>query len=766
VRSLIGGLRGARAKPPIPYVPNRPGTVVRATGGAGNVGPPTEQHLAVMGSVSTLSAIVGRTSEATAGVNWHLYKTAPPGTPPEHRVEVTSHAALDLWNGPNDFFTRQELVETGQQHYELTGEEWWVVVKAGSLPLELWPVRPDRMRPVPSTDKFIAGYIYRSPDGDEIPLDVGEVIFIRRPNPLDIYRGLGVVQSLLVDLDSARFTAEWNRNFFLNSAEPGGIIQVDKRLSDDEYTEMVQRWREQHQGVAQAHRVAVLEQGQWIDRKFSIKDMQFPELRELTSEIIREGFGFPKPLLGTVTDVNRANAEAAEVMFGRWLLVPRLERIKQALNHDLLPMYGRTAVGLEFDYDSPVPEDAALAVSQLTAKTQAYVLLTSQGGVTPASASEVCGLPPLEHEEPAPVPAQLAAAGPVPSDDEPEDQQPADDDEPDDGKGQGKAADRAAALVHAAVEATARRLLVDALEEQAARPVAELPPPAAPTPPDDGTPATLPDGAGPDMAPVQAAWRAALAVAVAGWLVAVLGDDDARSRARHGVGGLAGRLVEQVRDAVHGRDLLALTRLTVDVSVAGDALGDQLVDVAEAAARHVVSEASAQGITVSPGPVDRQALRATGRLAAATLGDGLRISAAREAARVWGPGVPADAVAAQVADALATLTPAQPELVLGGALTAAEAAGREATMLSGPSAALYASEVNDSSRCSRCAAVDGKWVGNSDDPARPWRALYPVRGYVACLGRDRCRGGLVAIWRGGSDWTKWVEGQPVERGAA
>jgi hypothetical protein len=48
---------------------------------------------------------------------------------------------------------------------------------------------------------------------------------------MDPYRGMGVVQTILVDLDATRASAEWNRNFFLNSAEPGGIVEVDRRLT-------------------------------------------------------------------------------------------------------------------------------------------------------------------------------------------------------------------------------------------------------------------------------------------------------------------------------------------------------------------------------------------------------------------------------------------------------------------------------------------------------------------------------------------------------
>ena len=377
----------------------------------------TTAQLGAMGSVSTLFAIVNRTAKAEAGVEWGLYRKAKSGKK-EDRKPVLSHAALDLWNKPNAFYTQSEFVEAGAQHKQLTGEQWWVIAKneRSTLPLEMWPVRPDRMRPVPDPETFLSGYMYTGPDGQEIALRIEDVIFIRTPHPEDPYRGIGPVQALLTDLDAVRYSAEWNRNFFLNSAEPGGIIEVPDRLGDNEFDELRERWNEQHKGIANAHRVAILEHGKWVDRKFTQRDMQFAELRGISSEIIREGFGFPKPMTGAVDDVNRANAEAGEVMFARWLVVPDLEAVKDALNYRLLPLYGATTTGLEFDYVNPVPEDVEKEATQLTARAAAAAELVREG-FDPAGVLAAVGLPDIAHTgrpagpAPAPVAWSDAVAG-------------------------------------------------------------------------------------------------------------------------------------------------------------------------------------------------------------------------------------------------------------------------------------------------------------------------------------------------------------------
>lgn len=398
-------------QPPVPYTGKASGAGFGALFGGGGTDRTRTAALEAYGGIGTLFGIVHRTSNATSQVNWHLYRKAKSGKP-EDRVEVTSHAALDLWNKPNPFMTQQEFVEAAQQHIDLAGESPWVVYydkRAKNLPLELWPVRPDRMEPDPDPKKFLTGWNYIDPDGGRIPLGLKEVIHLRMPDPVDPIRGFGPVQSILVDLDSARYTSEWNRNFFRNSAEPGGIIQVDKRLSDDEFDEMSMRWNQQHRGVANAHRVALIEQGKWINRTFTMRDMQFAELRGVGRDAIMEAFGFPKPMLGITDDVNRAVAEAGEYIFAAWLVVPRLARIKGALNNDLLPLFGDTARDLEFDYDSPVPEDGDAENAARDSKTAAFKTLV-EAGVEPDAAAEVVGLPKMAMRPRVEIPTQSPPA--------------------------------------------------------------------------------------------------------------------------------------------------------------------------------------------------------------------------------------------------------------------------------------------------------------------------------------------------------------------
>jgi len=367
----------------------------------------TETQMRAYGAVGTLFAIVHRTSESTSQVGWRLFRATTDGRRryegQETRTEVTRHAALDLWNRPNPWETRQSFVEATQQHLDLTGEGWWVIARSplADLPLELWCVRPDRMTPVPHPTQFLSGYVYRGPGGEQVPLQLDEVIQIKMPNPLDPYRGLGPVQAILTDLDAAKYSAEWNRSFFLNSAEPGGIIEFPERLTDAEFDEFATRWREQHQGVSAAHRVAILEKGQWKDRQITQRDMQFTELRRVSREVIREAYGIHGHVIGLSESVNKSNAEAGSADFGKWILRPRLGRLKGAVNAKLLPMFGATTTNLELDHDNPEPADRESDDRERTSKAAAFKTLVD-AGVEPDDAAATCGWPPMGMVDRAP----------------------------------------------------------------------------------------------------------------------------------------------------------------------------------------------------------------------------------------------------------------------------------------------------------------------------------------------------------------------------
>lgn len=355
------------------------------------------------GEDSVVFSIVNRLMTATASAEWKFWKKSASGVK-EDRTPVTSHAVLDLLENPNPFMSRNQLMQHGQQHNDLTGETNLVVgyMPGIKYPIDLYPCRPDRLTPVPDRERFLAGWVYQL-DGERVPLELKEILRAYQPSPLDPYRGMGPIQALMRRLDSEKYGQEWQAAFFQNSARPGGILEIDRRLGDDEFNEMTQRWRAQHQGVSKAHRVAVIENGaKWVETSYSLKDLQMVEMATVGRDATLVAFGFPKAMLGIVEDVNRANAEAGEYLFARWLTVPRLDAWKSMFNRQLLPLFDKNLSRThELDYESPVPENGEQAMVELETKSAALVSLTA-AGYDSAEVLSFLGWPDLGYVAPPP----------------------------------------------------------------------------------------------------------------------------------------------------------------------------------------------------------------------------------------------------------------------------------------------------------------------------------------------------------------------------
>lgn len=408
---LRRAFRNKASGPPVPLAPYGYRRGMQFDLGVGRAS--RETHMRTYRQSGTVFSIVSLLQQSAASPEWHLYKKQPvdgrrrystADTGDDQRTEVIQHAALKLWNKPNAFHTGFEFREGSNQHEELTGETFWVLDMTAGFPTSMWYVRPDRMEPVPSVDDYLQGWIYNGPNGEQIPLENNEVIIEKLPDPLDPFRGAGPVQSILANIQQQRYATEYQRNLFINGAEPGGVIQVDKRLSDPEWDELTDRWREGHQGVARAGAVGVLEMGAtWVPNGHTNKDLEYGQLRLANRDELREAWRIHKAMLGTVEDVNRANAQTAEEVHVAWQVIPRLDRRKDTLNYKLLPLFGDDTV--EFDYEDPSPVNQEAANNELLTKAQAAQALVA-AGYDQSDVLEAVGLPDMGVvEKAAPQPA-------------------------------------------------------------------------------------------------------------------------------------------------------------------------------------------------------------------------------------------------------------------------------------------------------------------------------------------------------------------------
>jgi hypothetical protein len=170
----------------------------------------------------------------------------------------------------------------------------------------------------------------------------------------------------------------------------------------------------------------------------------------------------------------------------------------------------------------------------------------------------------------------------------------------------------------------------------------------------------------------------------------------------------------------------------------------RLRQVADLAAAQAVEEARRQGVTM-PRP-DTEDL-AAGLLNRAEAIDNiltrdLAQSAARNAVRLSGGSLTSAEVADQVKTDLVSRSDSYLRDILGGGIQQGINDGRGLVIQRGDPQRIYASELLDENTCINCRQRDGTQYMDMNDAARD----YPSGGYKDCLGRERCRGVLVAVY--------------------
>lgn len=413
--ATLRAIRRVTAKAPVAYAPS--------SGIATQLTPQPAGGLEAYSAVSTLFSVVHQLASSVASTEWYMCETPTQGRAryrSDEEREITRHPALDTWNNPNDHMSQRELVETYIQHAELVGDSFLDIETLGlGFPVELWPLRPDLMTPVPSREDYLAGWQMRGVDGQTTDFDPAEILQYKHgPHPTNPYRGMGPVATLLWVLGSHQAAQIWNAMFFQNGATPRGYWSIDDSLDQPDFDEFTVRLREQHKGARNAHRDIVADNGaKYTPISISAKDLQLVEQFGINADMIREAYGVSKTMLGVAeSETNRATAETAEYVFAKYRLVERLDKIKDILNQRFLPLYGTSARGAEFRYRNPVPADEEGERAERDSRVAAASAAIDKGA-DPAAAYEAYELPemvwaakpaasaPALEQDPEPAPA-------------------------------------------------------------------------------------------------------------------------------------------------------------------------------------------------------------------------------------------------------------------------------------------------------------------------------------------------------------------------
>ncbi len=269
-------------------------------------------------------------------------------------VEIEDHPIIDSLYATGPVLTGYTNRELTQKWLDLVGEAFWVKQRnATGMPVGFVPIPPTWVTSVPiGGDDF---FEIHPPSGQIQKIPQDDVIWFYHPDPYDPYsRGSGMGYTLGDELETDEYAAKFMKQFFYNSARPDFLISSNE-LKREDTMRLERRWLEKLRGWRQSFLPFFLNREVKVHNiGTDYSHLQMLDLRKNQRDAVIQVYGVPPEVLGIVEASNRATSEVAEYLYARWVLTPRLEFLRQILQHFLVPDYDDRLI---LDYDSPVAQD-------------------------------------------------------------------------------------------------------------------------------------------------------------------------------------------------------------------------------------------------------------------------------------------------------------------------------------------------------------------------------------------------------------------------
>ena len=261
------------------------------------------------------------------------------------------HPLQRLLDSPNPFWSRSDLWRATETYISLWGAAFWALERDenGNI-AEIWPLRPDKMRPIPDSQRYIKGFVYVGSGSELVPYLPDDVVWMRYFNPLDEYAGLSPIAPLRQSADMGMDALRANRKLLQNDSTPGLIIETEGFPTDADVSEFYARWESRFQGVEKMRRPALLSPGMRASNLgFSPRDMEYIESLRWSLEDVTRVFGVPKVMIGDLENTTFSNFNTARRLFWEDTIAAQLAFYQESLHQHLLPHFGDDSLAVEFD---------------------------------------------------------------------------------------------------------------------------------------------------------------------------------------------------------------------------------------------------------------------------------------------------------------------------------------------------------------------------------------------------------------------------------
>jgi HK97 family phage portal protein len=191
---------------------------------------------------------------------------------------------------------------------------------------------PQHTAPIPDPKKFVSGFEVTLPGGGKKIIKPDDVVWIRRPHPLDPYLSLTPMETAGVAIEIENLAKLYNRNFLYNDGRPGGLLVVRGEMDEDDKEELRSRFRGNLNRTGATSVIAADDGVDFVDTGASPRDASYTEMRQITKEEILAAFGVPESVIGNASGRTFSNAAEEGRVFWNETMQPHLEVLARGLD--------------------------------------------------------------------------------------------------------------------------------------------------------------------------------------------------------------------------------------------------------------------------------------------------------------------------------------------------------------------------------------------------------------------------------------------------
>ncbi|CAK3502675.1 Phage portal protein [Vibrio crassostreae] len=303
--------------------------------------------------VASVYSCVRVLSETLAALPLGLYRKED-----RTRHEASEHPLHQILSIlPNSEITSFDLRVQMLSSLLLQGNAYTQVLrdKAGRVG-EIWPLLPEKCK----LDRVSSnGRLVLVVEGEPSAWGMDKVWRVNGLTTNGI-QGLTPVGLLRETIGSAMAMEHFSAAIYGNGAKPGGVLQMDGKLSADGQDRLIDSWNRTHGGADNANKVAVLQEGmKWQQISMSAEDAQFIESRKYNRSEIAGIYGVPNHMIGDLEKATFSNIEHQSLQFVIYALMPWITRFEQSITRDLLLPSERATVYPKFNVRGLLRGDTA-----------------------------------------------------------------------------------------------------------------------------------------------------------------------------------------------------------------------------------------------------------------------------------------------------------------------------------------------------------------------------------------------------------------------